>query len=95
MVASPTGGDQPEGGLEPAVPGTGRDMSEVSGQGHPRELPIGELVSRLSQQVSQLVRDELQLALAELKQKGKQAGMGAGLTWGSGLIEWTESKSDA
>ena len=49
-------------------------------------MPIGELVSRLSQQVSQLVRDELQLALAELKQKGKHAGIGAGLTGAAGLI---------
>ena len=60
-------------------------MSETSGQGDLRELPIGELVSRLSQQVSQLVRDELQLALAELKQKGKRAGIGAGLTGAAGL----------
>ena len=61
-------------------------MSEVSGQGDPRELPIGELVSRLSKQVSQLVRDELRLALAELQEKGKRAGIGAGLTGAAGVI---------
>ncbi len=61
-------------------------MSEASGQRDPRELPIGELVSRLSQQVSQLVRDELQLALAELQEKGKRAGIGAGLAGAAGVI---------
>ncbi len=61
-------------------------MSEVNRQADLRELPAGELVSRLSKQVSQLVRDELQLALAELKQKGKWAGIGAGLTGAAGLI---------
>ena len=61
-------------------------MSEASGQRDPRELPIGELVSRLPQQVSQLVRDELQLALAELQEKGKRAGIGAGLAGAAGVI---------
>ncbi len=61
-------------------------MSEVSGQGDLRELGTGELVSRLSEQIPQLVRDELRLALAELQQKGKRAGIGAGLTGAAGLI---------
>ncbi len=61
-------------------------MSEVNRQADLRELPAGELVSRLSQQVSQLVRDELRLALAELKQKGKRAGIGAGLAGAAGVI---------
>ncbi len=61
-------------------------MSETSGQGDLRELGAGELVSRLSKLIPQLVRDELQLALAELKQKGKRAGIGAGLTGAAGLI---------
>jgi len=50
------------------------------------ELSTGELVSQLSEQTSRLVRDELQLGLAELKQKGKQAGIGAGLTGAAGLV---------
>ena len=61
-------------------------MSEVNRQADLRELPAGELVSRLSKQVSQLVRDELRLALAELKQKGKRAGIGAGLPGAAGMI---------
>jgi uncharacterized membrane protein YqjE len=46
----------------------------------------GELVKRLSEQVSVLVRDELKLAQLELTRKGKQAGVGAGMLGGSGLV---------
>ncbi len=46
----------------------------------------GELVRSLSEQVSVLVRDELQLAQLELTRKGKQAGSGAGLLGASGLL---------
>ena len=58
----------------------------MSGQDDLRELGAGELVKRLSEQIPQLVRDELRLALAELKEKGKRAGIGAGLTGAAGLI---------
>jgi hypothetical protein len=46
----------------------------------------GDLVKQLSEQVSRLVRDELRLAQLEMTRKGKQAGVGAGLLGGSGLI---------
>ena len=46
----------------------------------------GELVKRLSEQVSVLVRDELKLAQLEMTRKGKQAGIGAGMLGGSGLV---------
>lgn len=36
--------------------------------------------------MSQLIRDELRLAQAELTQKGKKAGIGAGLFGGAGLV---------
>jgi uncharacterized membrane protein YqjE len=52
----------------------------------PADQSIGELVQRLSQQTSTLVRDEIRLAQLELQQKGKRAGIGAGLFGGSGLI---------
>ena len=42
----------------------------------------GELVKRLSEQVSVLVRDELKLAQLEMTRKGKQAGIGAGMLGG-------------
>lgn len=47
---------------------------------------LGALVNQLSEQTSRLVRDEMRLATAELQQKGKNAGMGAGLFSGAGLI---------
>lgn len=50
------------------------------------EAGVGELVGQLSEQVSRLVRDELQLAQAELKTKGKAAGVAAGLLGGAGLV---------
>jgi Putative Actinobacterial Holin-X, holin superfamily III len=46
----------------------------------------GELVGRLSEQVSVLVRDELKLAQLEMTRKGRQAGIGAGMFGASGLI---------
>lgn len=44
-----------------------------------------KLVSDLSEQVSRLVRDELRLARLELTQKGKRAGVGAGLFGAAGM----------
>src|SRR5919112_3441447 len=49
----------------------------------PRERGIGELVKDLSQQTSTLVRKEITLAQAELQQKGKLAGKGAGMLAGA------------
>jgi hypothetical protein len=45
-----------------------------------------ELVSRLSDQVTTLIRDELALARIEMTEKGKRAGKGAGLLGGAGVI---------
>ncbi|MFG1928609.1 phage holin family protein [Cryptosporangium sp. NPDC048952] len=52
----------------------------------PSELSTGELVTRISRQLSTLVRDELQLARVELTEKGKKAGTGAGLFGGVGVL---------
>lgn len=46
----------------------------------------GELAAHISEQVSRLVRDELKLAKVELTEKGKKAGIGAGMFGGAGLI---------
>jgi hypothetical protein len=51
-----------------------------------RERPLGELLKQLSEQTSRLVHQELELAKAELTQKAKQAGMGAGLFGGAGAL---------
>ena len=46
----------------------------------------GELVQRLSAQLSELVRRELDLARTELATKGKRAGAGAGLAGAGGVV---------
>lgn len=48
--------------------------------------PIGAVVHRLSEQLPQLIRSEMQLAQAELAEKGKHAGVGIGLFSGAGLL---------
>ena len=50
------------------------------------DVPIGDLISRATGQMSQLVREELQLARAEMAQKGKRFGIGGGLFGGAGLL---------
>ena len=45
-----------------------------------------DLLKRLSEQTSRLVRQELELAKAELTVKGKQAGIGAGMFGAAGVI---------
>ncbi|HWO15761.1 MAG TPA: phage holin family protein, partial [Solirubrobacterales bacterium] len=51
-----------------------------------RGSPTGELVKQLSEQASTLIRQEIQLAKAELAEKGKTAGVGASILGGAGLI---------
>jgi hypothetical protein len=50
------------------------------------EESVGVLVSRASEQMAQLVRQELRLAQAEMTQKGKRFGIGGGLFSGAGLM---------
>lgn len=50
------------------------------------DRPIGELVQEASQQTALLVRQELALAQLEMKEKGKRAGVGAGLFGGAGAV---------
>ncbi|MGJ5763297.1 phage holin family protein [Streptomyces galbus] len=53
---------------------------------HTGEEPVGELVQRASQQLTELVRGEMRLAQAEMKEKGKRYGKGGGLFGGAGLV---------
>ena len=59
-----------------AAPGGYPDVEDQS---------LGSLVGRLSSDVSTLVRQELALAKAELREEGKKAGKGAGMLGGAGL----------
>jgi len=68
-----------------------RPVTEYPVSGHPNGRPVSEqstaeLVRRASEQVSTLIRDELNLAKAELSDKAKHAGTGAGLFGGAGLF---------
>lgn len=47
---------------------------------------VGELVKQASEQLSELVRQEMRLAQAELAEKGKRAGRGGGLLGGAGVV---------
>ena len=51
-----------------------------------RERPNGELLKELSDHTTTLVRQEIELAKAELGEKGKKAGLGAGMFGGAGLF---------
>jgi uncharacterized membrane protein YqjE len=50
-----------------------------------REQSTGDLVKQLSQQVSTLVRQEVDLAKSEMGEKGKKAGVGLGILGGAGV----------
>ena len=66
---------------------TGAEPPSAAGQPPGGEEPsVKELVQQLSDQTSTLIRQELQLAQLELKEKGKRAGIGAGMFGGSGLV---------
>ena len=54
--------------------------------GHLREKPASELLKQLSEQTSTLVRQEIELAKVELREKGKTAGIGAGMFGGAGVF---------
>ena len=49
------------------------------------DVPIGELVGRLSDDSVRLVRDEIRLAQAEMTQKAKAAGLGVAMFGGAGI----------
>ena len=70
-MTTPTGPPPTNGATRVADPGT---------------ASTGELVSQLTEQISSLVRNEARLAQAEVTQKAKRLGIGAGLFGGAGLF---------
>jgi peptidoglycan/LPS O-acetylase OafA/YrhL len=60
--------------------GTGRSAA------HGTDEPVGELVRRASQQLTELVRGEMKLAQAEMEEKGRRYGKGGGLFGGAGVV---------
>ena len=51
-----------------------------------RDRPIGELLKQLSQETTTLVKQELELAKAEMAEKGRKAGPGLGMWGAAGVI---------
>lgn len=51
-----------------------------------RERPTGDLLKELSDHTTTLVKQEIDLAKAELSEKAKKAGLGAGMFGGAGLF---------
>ena len=47
---------------------------------------MGELMKQLAQDMATLVRQEMELAKAEISQKGKQFGLGAGMFGAAGVV---------
>jgi uncharacterized membrane protein YqjE len=57
-----------------------------TGAGEASQASMAELVKQLSEQTSRLARQEVELAKAELQEKGKRAGLGAGMFGGAGVF---------
>jgi uncharacterized membrane protein YqjE len=50
------------------------------------DQPIGELLKQLATETSTLVKQELELAKAEMREKGRKAGPGLGMIGGAGVV---------
>jgi uncharacterized membrane protein YqjE len=57
-----------------------------SAQADRKAEPVAELVKDLSRDISELVRQEIELARVEMTEKGKRAGLGLGLFGGSAVF---------
>jgi hypothetical protein len=60
-------------------------MAVANGHDDLRERGTGELIKQLSHQVSTIARLEVALAKAEVAEKGKKAGIGAGMLGGAAV----------
>ena len=71
--------------MSAANPPPGATRAEVP-PSDPSNASTGELIGQLTEQISTLVRSEARLAQAEVTQKAKRLGIGAGLFGGAGLV---------
>lgn len=51
-----------------------------------KDQPLADLLRQLSQETATLVRQEIELAKAEVTQKGKIAGVGVGIVGAAGVV---------
>jgi uncharacterized membrane protein YqjE len=69
----------------PERPGDG-GATRAAVSADPTDASTGQLIGRLTEQISTLVRSEARLAQVEVTQKAKRLGVGAGLFGGAGLF---------
>ena len=69
--------------VEPGYPGA-RDATEPI----EADRSLGELVSRMTSDVGQLVSTQIELAKVEIKEEVQRAGKGVGMVGGGGLAAW-------
>jgi membrane protein len=62
------------------------ELTDSHGRADDSSNSVGDLVRQLSEQTTTLIRQELRLATAEMQEKGRQAGSGAGMIGGAGLV---------
>jgi uncharacterized membrane protein YqjE len=62
------------------------DSTETRQSEQLREQPIGDLLKQLATETTTLVRQELDLAKAEMREKGKKAGPGFGMIGAAGGV---------
>jgi len=66
-----------------------RSMGERAPGGRPMsEHSVGQLVHEATEQLSQLIRQEMALAKAELTNKGRRMGRGGGMLGASGALAY-------
>jgi MFS family permease len=61
-------------------------MTQQGTEDQRSDASVAELVRQLSDQTTLLARQEVALAKVELAEKGKRAGVGAGMFGGAGLV---------
>jgi hypothetical protein len=67
---------------------TGPDASPRAGQRDVGEVPVGQLMSQVAEDLSRLVRAELALAKVETKDELTKAGKAGGALGGAALAGW-------
>lgn len=68
-----------------AARGTTTDPTRHADQRHADQQSLGDLVGDVSRDLSTLMRQEVELAKAEVKQSAQRAGKGAGMLGGAGV----------
>lgn len=81
--STPPGGPPPAAAGPPPVPAS--TAPPRTDAGPTPDASIGELIGNISQDFSTLVRQEMELAKAEISQTVSKAGKGAGMFGGAGL----------